>query len=193
MKNAKKGFIFFVVAVLASCQPASVSGQINPTRANDTLGIKPSESGYAAVNGLQLYYEVYGSGKPLVLLHGSYMTIPLNWGHIIPMLAKDRKVIVTEMQGHERTKDIPREVSFEGRADDVSGLMKHLKIDSADILGYSMGGGIAFQVAVRHPAQVRRLVVLSGVYAHDGWWADVEANFAKHSAAMFKGTPAETL
>src|SRR5688500_5101410 len=74
-------------------------------------------------------------------------------------------------------------------ADDVSGLLKHLKIDSADILGYSMGGGIAFQVAVRHPEQVRRLVVLSGTYAHDGWWPDAEAGFATMTADMFKGTP----
>ncbi len=88
-----------------------------------------------------MYYEVYGNGKPIVLLHGSYMNIPLNWSHIIPLLAKDRKVIVTEMQGHGRTRDIPREFSYEGMADDVSGLLKHLKIDSADILGYSMGGG----------------------------------------------------
>jgi pimeloyl-ACP methyl ester carboxylesterase len=92
------------------------------------------------------------------------------------------------MQGHGRTRDISREISFEGMADDVSGLLRHLKIDSADILGYSMGAGIAFQVAVRHPDQVRRLVVLSGAYAHDGWWPDVEANFAKHSAVLFKGT-----
>lgn len=150
--------------------------------------LQPVKEGYAPVNGLQMYYEVYGSGKPLVLLHGSYMSIPLNWGHIIPLLAKNRKVIVTEMQGHGRTRDIARQISFEGMADDVSGLLKHLKIDSADILGYSMGGGIAFQVAVRHPQQVRRLVILSGVYAHNGWWPDVEAAFAKHSAALFKGT-----
>ena len=74
-------------------------------------------------------------------------------------------------------------------AGDVSGLLKHLKIDSADILGYSMGGGVAFQVAVRHPEQVRRLVVLSGTYTHDGWWPDVEASFATITADMFMGTP----
>jgi pimeloyl-ACP methyl ester carboxylesterase len=74
-------------------------------------------------------------------------------------------------------------------ADDVSGLLKHLHVDSADVMGYSMGGGIAFQVAVRHPEQVRRLVVLSGAYAHDGWWPDVEASFATIDAAMFKGSP----
>lgn len=151
--------------------------------------IKPAESGYADVNGLRLYYEVYGEGKPLVLLHGSYMNIILNWSHIIPLLAKDRKVIVTEMQGHGRTRDIARDFSYEGMADDVSGLLKHLKIDSADILGYSMGGGIAFQVAVRHPEQVRRLVVLSGVYKHDGWWPDVEASFATMNADLLKDSP----
>jgi len=136
-----------------------------------------------------MYYEVYGQGKPIVMLHGSFMTIPMNWSNFIPLLAKDRKVIVAEMQGHGRTKDIAREFSYEGMADDVSGLLKHLKIDSADILGYSMGGGIAFQVAVRHPEQVRRLVVLSGTYSHDGWWPDAEASFATFTPDMFKGTP----
>jgi pimeloyl-ACP methyl ester carboxylesterase len=151
--------------------------------------IQPTESGHADVNGLKMYYEVYGEGKPIVLLHGSFMSIPLNWSHIIPLLAKDRKVIVTEMQGHGRTRDISREISYEGMADDVCGLLKHLKIDNADILGYSMGGGIAFQITVRHPEQVRRLVVLSGTYKHDGWWPDVEASFHTFTADMFKGTP----
>jgi len=104
------------------------------------------------------------------------------------LLAKDRKVIVAEMQGHGRTRDIAREFSYEGMADDVSGLLTHLKIDSADILGYSMGGGVAFQVAVRHPEQVRRLVILSGAYTHDGWWPDVEASFSKMTADLFKGS-----
>jgi pimeloyl-ACP methyl ester carboxylesterase len=150
---------------------------------------KPAESGYADVNGLKLYYEVYGEGKPIVLLHGSFMNIPLNWAPIIPLLARDRRVIAAEMQGHGRTRDTTRDISYEGMADDVSGLLKHLHVDRADVMGYSMGGGIAFQVAVRHPEQVRRLVVLSGAYAHDGWWPDVEASFATINAAMFKGSP----
>lgn len=160
-----------------------------PGEAVASQSTKPADSGHADVNRLKMYYEVYGSGKPLVLLHGSYMNIPLNWSKVIPLLAKDRKVIVAEMQGHGRTRDVSRELSYEGMADDVSGLLKHLKIDRADILGYSMGGGIAFQFAVRHPEQVRRLVVLSGVYAHDGWWPDVEASFATFTPEMFKGTP----
>lgn len=149
----------------------------------------PDDSGYAEVNGLKMYYEVYGQGKPIVLIHGSFMNIPLNWSNIIPLLADDRKVIVSEMQGHGRTKDIPREFSYEGMADDVSGLLKFLKTDSADILGYSMGGGVAFQLAVRHPEQVRRLVILSGTYSHDGWWPEVEESFASFTAEMFEGTP----
>jgi pimeloyl-ACP methyl ester carboxylesterase len=183
--------IAIVVAVMASCQPQQKENQATSTASKDTVAtqhVKPAESGYAAINGLKMYYEVYGNGKPIVLLHGSYMNIPLNWSHIIPML-KDRKVIVAEMQAHGRTKDIPRELSYEGMADDVSGLLKHLKIDSADILGYSMGGGVAFQFAVRHPEQLRRLVILSGTYTHDGWWKDVEAMYGTINADMFKGTP----
>src|SRR5688572_22053180 len=181
-----------VVALITSCQSQQKENAATSTTSKDTVvneNIKPTQNGYADVNGLKMYYEVYGEGKPIVLLHGSYMNIPLNWSHIIPLFAKDRKVIVTELQGHGRTKDIPRELSYEGMADDASGLLKHLKIDSADILGYSMGGGVAFQVAVRHPEQVRRLVVLSGTYAHDGWWPDVEAMYATFTADMFKGTP----
>ena len=180
-----------VVVLIASCQSNPKDGQNISTTKDTTVNqnIQPAEKGYADINGLKMYYEVYGQGKPIVMLHGSFMTIPMNWSNFIPLLAKDRKVIVAEMQGHGRTKDIPREFSYEGMADDVSGLLKHLKIDSADILGYSMGGGIAFQVAVRHPEQVRRLVVLSGTYSHDGWWPDAEASFATFTPDMFKGTP----
>ncbi len=181
-----------VVAAAVACQPRpseSPGASAPPNDAAPSQETKPAESGYADVNGLKLYYEVYGEGKPVVLLHGSFMNIPMNWAHVIPLLAKDRRVIAAEMQGHGRTRDIAREVSYEGMADDVSGLLAHLRVESADVMGYSMGGGIAFQVAVRHPEQVRRLVVLSGAYAHDGWWPDVEASFATISADAFEGSP----
>jgi pimeloyl-ACP methyl ester carboxylesterase len=184
--------VAFAMVVAASCHPTPMEEEKAPTTPTDKAAsqkVEPNESGYAGINGLKMYYEVYGEGKPIVLLHGSYMTIPLNWSHFLPLLSKDRKVIALEMQGHGRTRDIARKFSYEGMADDVSELLKHLKIDRADILGYSMGGGVAFQVAVRHPEQVRRLVVLSGAYAHDGWWPDVEAAFAKFTPDMFKGTP----
>lgn len=182
----------FIIASATSCQSNGVKAEHNANKAPDTIGVrqpKPAETGYAAVNGLKMYYETYGNGKPLVLLHGSFLTIPLNWSHIIPLLAKDRKVIVAEMQGHGRTRDIAREMSYENMADDVSGLLKHLKIDSADILGYSMGGGIAFQLAVRHPEQVRRLIVVSAPSRHDGWLPEVEASLSKANAEQFKGSP----
>ena len=184
--------ILLIVAVLASCRPQQKEGETTSTVSKDTVSrqdMKPAESGYAEVNGLKMYYEVYGNGKPIVLVHGAFMTIPMNWSGMIPKLAKDHKVIVAEMQGHGRTRDIARAISFEGMADDVSGLLKQLKIDSADILGYSMGAGVAFQVAIRHPEQVRRLIIFSGAYKNDGWWPEVEASFANFNADMFKGTP----
>ncbi|QNL51985.1 alpha/beta hydrolase [Olivibacter sp. SDN3] len=148
------------------------------------------KTGYAPVNGLKLYYEVHGEGEPLVLVHGSFMTIPSNWERIIPLF-KNRKLIVAEMQGHGRTADISRELSYEGMADDISGLLKVLEIDSADVLGYSMGGGVAFQMGIRHPQQVKKLIILSGVYKHDGWWPEVEESFDTINAEMFKGSPIE--
>jgi pimeloyl-ACP methyl ester carboxylesterase len=173
-----------VILVAISCQQ---SGPQQTEASNET--IKPSESGYANINGLKMYYEVYGSGDPIVLVHGSYMNIPMNWSELIPALAVERKVIVAEMQGHGRTRDTEREFSYEGMADDVSALLTHLKIDSADVLGYSMGGGVAFQFAVRHPEQLRKLVVLSGTYTHDGWWPEVEAMYGTFTADMFNNTP----
>ncbi|MGN6440173.1 MAG: alpha/beta fold hydrolase [Agriterribacter sp.] len=182
-----------IISIVASCQQPTKEEQSVTSAPKDTTiesrRMQPADSGYADVNGLKMYYEVHGEGKPIVLLHGSFMNIPLNWSHIIPLLANNRKVIVAEMQAHGRTKDIARELSYEAMADDVSGLLKHLKIDSADVLGYSMGGGVAFQFAVRHPQQLRRLVILSGAYAHDGWWPEVEASFATFTPEMFKGTP----
>jgi pimeloyl-ACP methyl ester carboxylesterase len=188
-----------LLLLAAACQPppkgsqtpAGAPSEAPASGSPNSESAKPADSGYADVNGLKLYYEVYGQGKPLVLLHGSYMTIPMNWAAAIPLFAKDRQVIVAEMQGHGRTRDVAREFSYEFMADDVSALLGHLKIESADVLGYSMGGGIAFQVAIRHPERVRRLVILSGVYAHDGWWPDVEAIFGTMNADTFKGSPIE--
>ena len=186
------GLIIVVILAFISCQKQEEKKPVADTSVKDSISHQhptPSESGYAAVNGLKMYYEVYGNGMPIVLLHGSFMNIPLNWAHIIPLLAANRKVIVTELQAHGRTRDIAREFSYEAMADDVSGLLKHLKLDSADILGYSMGGGVAFQFAVRHPEQLRRLVILSGSYAHNGWWPEVEKTFTTINADMFMGSP----
>src|SRR6186713_2495748 len=119
-------------------------------------------TGYAPINGLKMYYEVHGSGDPVVLLHGSYMTISnnFNWIEWIGELSKSRKVIAVEMQGHGRTADIKREITYENLADDVAALLEQLKIPQADLLGYSMGGAVAMQCAIRHPDKVRKVVVI---------------------------------
>src|SRR5215510_4246883 len=127
---------------------------------------KPT-TGYAPVNGLKMYYEVHGSGKPVVLLHGSFMTITNNWTGWIGELVKTRKVIAVEMQGHGRTADISRDIADENLADDVAALLNYLKIPRADVLGYSMGGGVAMQCAIRHPDKVRRAVIISSTFRRD--------------------------
>ena len=129
--------------ILTMFLSAVVSAQRKPTTEPTT--------GYAPVNGLKMYYEDHGSGEPVVLLHGSFMTITNNWPEWIGELSKRRKVIAVELQGHGRTADIARDFSHESLADDVAGLLDYLKIPRADLIGYSMGGGVAMQCAIRHP------------------------------------------
>ena len=148
-------------------------------------------TGYAPVNGLKIYYEVHGSGEPVVLLHGAFMTITSNWAGWIGELSKTRKVIAVEMQGHGRTADIPRELNSENHADDVAALLKYLKLSRADLIGYSMGGGVAMQVAVRHPDQVRRVVVISSTFRRDGMIQEALDAMPKLTAEAFKGSPIE--
>jgi pimeloyl-ACP methyl ester carboxylesterase len=152
---------------------------------------KPA-TGYAPVNGLKMYYEIHGGGDPVVLLHGSFMTITNNWTRWIGELSKTRKVIAVEMQGHGRTADIDRDFSYDHLADDVAALLDHLKINQADLIGYSMGGRIAMQVAIRHPEKVRRVVSISAFFRHDGVVKEALDAFEKMNAEMFKGSPLET-
>jgi pimeloyl-ACP methyl ester carboxylesterase len=154
---------------------------------------KPT-SGYAPVNGLEMYYEIHGSGsgEPLVLLHGSYMTITNNWTGWIGELSKTRTVIAVEMQGHGRTADINRDFSYENLADDVAATLDYLKIKQADLLGYSMGGGVAMQVAIRHPEKVRKVISVSAFFRHDGLVKEALDAFPKLTADTFKGSPIET-
>ncbi len=151
---------------------------------------KPT-TGYAPVNGLKMYYEVHGSGQPVVLLHGAFMTITNNWTDWIDELSKTRKVIAVEMQGHGRTGDIERDISSENLAGDVAALLDHLKIPKADLIGYSMGGGVAMQCAIRHPDKVRKVVVISSVYRRDGMTKEGLDAISKLSADIFKDSPIE--
>jgi pimeloyl-ACP methyl ester carboxylesterase len=132
-------------------------------------------TGYAPVNGLKMYYEVHGSGagRPLVLLHGGVMTIELSFGAMLPALADGRPVIATELQGHGRTADIDRDMTMTALAGDVSGLLGQLGVEQADVFGFSLGAGVALQLALADPARVGRLVVASAGYNAGGTHAEI--------------------
>jgi pimeloyl-ACP methyl ester carboxylesterase len=123
---------------------------------------------YATVNGLRMYYEVRGSGKPLVLLHGGGSTIETTFGRILSDLAGSHRVIAVELQAHGHTRDINRPLSFEQDADDVAALLSQLHIEKADFLGFSNGGTTCLQIAIRHPKLVNKLVLASALYKRDG-------------------------
>src|SRR5947208_4181907 len=120
-----------------------------------------TDSGYADVNGVHMYYETYGEGTPLVLLHGGMLSIDLNFAGLIPTLAQSHRVIGVELQGHGRTADTDREITPAALASDVVALLDHLGLDRADVIGHSMGGAVAVELAVSAPARVRRVVPIS--------------------------------
>lgn len=130
-------------------------------------------SGYASVNGLNMYYEIHGAGRPLVLLHGSLTTIDTSFGNFIPFLATARQVIAVEQQGHGHTADVDRPLTYEQMAEDTTELLRQLKIEKADFFGYSMGSAIAMQIAIKHSDLVRKLVVVSPSYNNDGLYPEV--------------------
>ncbi len=136
-----------------------------------------SESGYAPVNGLEMYYEVYGSGDPpLMLLHGNLSTINTSFGKLIPLLAATRQVIALEQQGHGHTADIERPFSIGQWAQDTTALLRHLKIEQADVFGYSSGGAVALEMAMRSPALARKLVWAGGAtYSRAGFYPELAA------------------
>jgi pimeloyl-ACP methyl ester carboxylesterase len=150
---------------------------------------KPADSGYVPVNGIKVYYEVYGEGRPIVLLHGAFYTIEMNWGQLIPELSKTRKVIAIEMQGHGHTPFSDRKLDFATLASDVEGVMNHLKVDSADIAGYSMGGSVAYQLAIQSPKRVTRLVIISSTYKSTGWRPEVTNAFKNFKPEFFTNSP----
>src|ERR1700712_4064070 len=122
------------------------------------------KSGYSEVGGMNMYYEIYGQGKPLVLIHGGGSTIQTTYGNIIPLLSKDRQIIAMDLQAHGRTGDRPTDLSFAQDADDVAALLNNLKISKADLLGYSNGGQTLFEIALRHPAIVNKMIIASAFY-----------------------------
>ncbi len=141
-------------------------------------GTASMEGHYASVNGLRMYYEIHGTGRPLVVLHGAF-----GWATVFPELAQEHQVIAVELQGHGRTNDIDRPLTYEQMADDVATLLKEIGIEQADIFGYSMGGTVALAVAIRHPSIVGK-VVINGSH-----FAALEEAYEAESARQFSSLP----
>ncbi len=145
------------------------------------------KTGYAPVNGLEMYYEIHGTGRPLLLIHGGFGVVGM-FGELLPALAKTCQVIAVELQGHGHTADIDRPFKLEWLADDIAGLVRHLGLEQADIFGYSLGGGVALHTAIRHPDLVRKLIAVSAPYKHAGWYPEVRAGMGQVNAEAMKGT-----
>jgi pimeloyl-ACP methyl ester carboxylesterase len=151
---------------------------------NDT-----SKGNYVEVNGLNMYYEIHGSGQPLVLLHGAFSAIGTSFGNVLPELAKTRQVIAFEMQAHGRTADIDRPLSMEQMADDTASALQQLGIENAAFFGYSLGAGVALQVAIRHPEVVRKLLLASVTYNSSGLHPGLMEGLAEMKPEMMFGSP----
>ena len=143
--------------------------------------------GFAPVNGLNLYFEIHGAGRPLVLLHGGLGGAGVMFGDLIPRLADGRQVIGVDLQAHAHTADIDRPFSWEGFAEDVAGLIRYLGLERADLMGYSLGGGVALRTALSHPEVTRRLVLVSAPCRRRGWYPEVLEGMAAMTAEAASG------
>lgn len=141
---------------------------MSPQSSYDTQAIQNSTNGYASVNGLKMYYEIHGSGTPLVLIHGGGSTLQTTFGRVLPHFAKTHRVIAVEMQAHGHTADIDRPLSFQQDADDIAELLKQLKIGKANIFGFSNGASTTLQFAIRHPELTEKIIVASTFYKKSG-------------------------
>ncbi|HEV7718930.1 MAG TPA: alpha/beta hydrolase [Arsenicitalea sp.] len=165
----KRSFLYLATLASVSLAIAATSQAAEPAQPQGSQMLPtPSKSGYAPVNGVEVYYAVYGTGKPLILLHGGVGAIEM-FGPVLTELAKTHQVIGVDLQAHGRTLPFDRPMSFEAMAGDVAGLVKFLGYDKADIMGYSMGGSVALRTAIDHPEVVDRLVLVSTPYAFAGW------------------------
>jgi pimeloyl-ACP methyl ester carboxylesterase len=152
------------------------------------MTIEPRTDGYVDVNGVHMYYEVYGEGSPLVLLHGGVMTIELDFAALLPELVARHTVVAVELQGHGRTADTGRAITLAALASDVVGLLDHLGIDRAHVLGHSLGGGVALELAVSHPDRVRSTVPMSITVRPDGTHEEI-TDPSKHGSSTRMPTP----
>jgi pimeloyl-ACP methyl ester carboxylesterase len=168
---------------------ADHQGKEHHTMTNGRDAQVPDAGNYVSVNGLDMYYEDHGAGQPLVLLHGAFSAIGTSFGNVLPKLAETRRVIAFEMQAHGRTADIDRPLSMEQMADDTVAALRQLGIENADFFGFSMGGGIALRVAIRHPEVVRKLVLASVTYKLDGVHPGLMEGLAEMKPEMMHGSP----
>jgi pimeloyl-ACP methyl ester carboxylesterase len=177
-----------LVAALAVAGAISVAADAQAQVSASVVGADAAKGNghYADVNGIKLYYEIHGSGKPLVLLHGGLGAIEM-FGPNLDALAKGRQVIGVDLQGHGRTADIDRPLSVLFMADDIAALIKHLGLQSADIMGYSLGGGVALQTAIRHPEVVKKLVLVSTPFRRNGFYPDILVQQGQVTAAAAEG------
>lgn len=161
-------WIFAWIAMPAIAQNPTFNTEPNQGTRSQMKSQQESAGQYAAVNGLQMYYEMHGVGRTLVLLHGGGSTIESTFGYVLPEFAKTHQVIAIELQAHGHTKDIDRDLSFEQDADDVAALLDYLGIANADFMGFSNGGTTCLQMAIRHSKRVNKLVLASATYKRSG-------------------------
>jgi len=147
------------------------------------------KDGYVSVNGLEMYYEIHGSGQPLVLLHGAFSAIGTSFGSLLPELVKTRQVIGFELQAHGHTADIDRPLSMDSMADDVAAAIKELGFESADVFGYSMGAGVALRVVIRHPEVVHKLILAAVTYTFSGIQPGLMEGLGNMTPEMMHGSP----
>lgn len=173
--------LIVVVAFLTACTTPHDTSR-------DTTTTAAAVGHRVQVNGMQLYYEVSGAGEPLIVLHGAYMNIP-SMGAIIPKLAETHKVYALEFQGHGRTTDIDRPITYQNLADDVAAFMDSAGLARADVFGYSVGAEVALQVAIRHPQKVNKIVAASAAYDLRGWQPEFTAVIPQITVEMMVGMP----
>lgn len=173
----------FVASAAASVAPASIHAQGESAAMTVQTAAAPARTGYVQSNGIRYYYEIHGQGEPLLLLHGGLGSLSM-FGPVLPALAQGRQVIAVDLHGHGRTELGSRDISLIDMGDDLATVLRELGYAQVDVMGYSLGGGVAFRLAVQHPERVRRLVMVSAGFSHDGFYPEMRPQQAQVGAAM---------